>query len=68
MELIITQSFRLVGWGGGGMEKWGIKNDEGMEKWGDRKDLVSFHVCLVGRMEKWRDEKLLFWLRRKMRG
>lgn len=52
MELIITQSFRLVGWGGGGMEKWGIKNDEGMEKWGDRKDLVSFHVCLVGRMEK----------------
>lgn len=50
------------------MEKWGIKNDEGMEKWGDRKDLVSFHVCLVGRMEKWRDEKLLFWLRRKMRG
>ena len=29
-----------------------------MEKWKDRKDLAFSHLCLVRRVEKWRDEKL----------
>ena len=29
-----------------------------MKKWDDRKDLVFPHLCLVGRVEKQRDEKL----------
>ena len=32
------------------------------------KNLVFSYLCLVGRMEKWRDESLFVWLRRKMRG
>ena len=36
-----------------------IENIERMEKWEDWKDLVFPRVCLVGKMEKWRDEKLI---------
>ena len=32
--------------------------EEKIEKWEDRKDLVFSHMCLVERMDKWRDEKL----------
>ena len=35
-----------------------IENEEKIEKWKDRKDLVFSHVCLVDRVEKWRDGKL----------
>ena len=31
-----------------------------MEKWEDRKDFSFPHLCLVGRVEKWRDEKLFY--------
>jgi len=44
------------------LEEWKserIENEKGMEKWDDRRDLVFFHLCLVGRMEKWRDGKLI---------
>ena len=36
-----------------------------MEKWNDRKDLVFPHVCLVGRVEKWKGEKLFCLVREK---
>ena len=36
-----------------------IENIERIEKWEDKKDLVFPRVCLVGKMEKWRDEKLI---------
>ena len=31
-----------------------------MEKWEDRKDFSFPHLCLVGRVEKLRDEKLFY--------
>ena len=40
--------------------------------WEDRRNLVFFHMCLVGRMKRWKDKKKkkkknsFFWLRRKM--
>ena len=36
-----------------------------IEKWKDRKDLVFFHMCLVGRAEKWRDGKLFCLVEKK---
>ena len=33
--------------------------NEGKEKWANGKDLVFSHLCLVGRMEKWSDGKLI---------
>ena len=36
-----------------------------IEKWEDRKDLVLSHMCLVGRMKKWRDEKLICLVEKK---
>ena len=39
-----------------------------MKKWKDRKYLVFPRVCLVGGMEKWEDEKLFYWLKRKVGG
>ena len=50
------------------MEEWKsgrIEIGEGIEKWEDRKDLVFFHMCLVGRMEKWRDGKLICLVEKK---
>ena len=44
------------------LKKWKserIENRKGIEKWKDRRDLVFFHLYLVGRMEKWRDGKLI---------
>ena len=35
-----------------------IENGEMIEKWEDRKNLVFSHICLVERIEKWRNEKL----------
>ena len=35
-----------------------IENKEGMKKWEDRKYFIFAHLCLVGGMENWRDEKL----------
>ena len=35
-----------------------MKNCEMMEKWKDRKYLIFPLVCLVGWVEKWKDEKL----------
>ena len=31
----------------------------------DRKDLIFPHVCLVGKMKKWNDEKLFCLVERK---
>ena len=45
------------------MEEWKIgriENEEGIGKWEDSKYLVFFHMCLVGRMEKWREKTHLF--------
>ena len=35
-----------------------IENGERIEKLEDIKDLVFSHICLVGRMKKWRYGKL----------
>ena len=32
---------------------------------GNRKDLVFHHMCLVGRMEKWKNEKLICLVEKK---
>ena len=37
-----------------------IQNNEGIERWDDKRDLVFSHMCLVGRMEKWRNRKLIY--------
>ena len=42
-----------------------IENRERIEKFKDRKDLVFSHMCLVGRVEKWRDEKLFCLVEKK---
>ena len=42
-----------------------IENGEGIEKWKDRKDLVFSHMCLVGRVEKWKDGKLFYLVEKK---
>ena len=50
------------------MEKWKsgrIKNWEGIEKWEDIRDLVFSYFCLVGRMEKWREGKLIYLIKKK---
>ena len=36
-----------------------------MEKWKDGKDLVFSRMCLVKRVEKWRDEKLFCLVEKK---
>ena len=53
----ISLRVRLVG----GVEKWKTKNGERIEKWADRKFLVFSHMCLVERMERYRDRKLEKW-------
>ena len=42
-----------------------IENGEMIEKWNDRKNLVFSHMCLVGRIEKWRDENLFYLVEKK---
>ena len=36
-----------------------------IKKWNDRKNLVFSHMCLVGRIEKWRDEKIFYLVEKK---
>ena len=36
-----------------------------MEKWEDEKYLVFYYMCLVGRMRKWKDEKLICLVKKK---
>ena len=43
-----------------------IENGEMMEKWEDRKDFSFPHLCLVGRVEKWRDGKLFCLVENKV--
>ena len=38
---------------------------EKIKKWEDKKDLVFFHLCLVGRMESGEMENLFIWLRKE---
>ena len=50
------------------MEEWKngrIENRERIEKWKNRKDLVFSHICLIGRIEKWKDEKLFCLVEKK---
>ena len=50
------------------MEWWRIgriENGEMIEKWEDRRDLVLSHMCLVGRMKKWRDGRLICLVEKK---
>ena len=42
-----------------------IENEEMIEKWKDIKDLVFSRMCLVGRVEKWRDGKLFCLVEKK---
>ena len=37
-----------------------IENNEGIERWDDKRDLVFSHMCLVERIEKWRNRKLIY--------
>ena len=50
------------------MEEWKslrIKNGKGIEKWKNKRDLIFSHLCLVGRMEKSRNEKLIYLVEMK---
>ena len=49
----------------GGWKSERIENIGRMEKWEDRKVFSFPHLCLVERVEKWRDGKLLVWLKIK---
>ena len=39
-----------------------------MEKWEDMRDFIFPHLCLVGRVEKWMDEKKNCLIKKKNRG
>ena len=43
-----------------------ITNKERMEKWGDKKDFSFSNLCLVGRVEKWRDENFFCLIENKV--
>ena len=50
------------------MEEWKsgrIENEERIEKWEDRRDLVFSHLCLIRKMEKRRDGKLICFVEKK---
>ena len=50
------------------VERWKserIENWERMKKWEDRRDFSFPRLCLVGRMEKWRDGKLFYLVEKK---
>ena len=50
------------------LEKWEsgrIENWEGIENWEDRRNLVFSYFCLVGRVEKWREGKLIYLVKKK---
>ena len=50
------------------LEKWKsgrIENWEGIEKWEDRRNLVFSYFCLVERVEKWREGKLIYLVKKK---
>ena len=38
---------------------------EKIEKWEDGSDLIFSNLCLVGKIEKWRDKKLFYFVRKK---
>ena len=42
-----------------------IENGEIIEKWNDKKDLIFSCMCLVERVEKWRDGKLFYLAEKK---
>ena len=42
-----------------------IENGEMIEKQEDKRDLVFFYLCLVKRMEKWRDRKFICFVEKK---
>ena len=42
-----------------------IENWEKIEKRKNRRDLLFYYLCLVGRMEKWRNEKLIHLIEKK---
>ena len=48
------------------MEKWEDKKRREDGKWENRKDFMFSHLCLVGRVEKWRDEKLFYLVENKV--
>ena len=50
----------------GGWKNWRIKNGETKENWKDRKYFSFSHLCLVGRKEKLRDEKLFCLVENKV--
>ena len=37
------------------IKKWGIENGEMIENWNDKKYYNFLSLCLVGRIEKWKD-------------
>jgi len=45
-----------------------MENGERIEKWEDIRDLVFSYMCLIERMEKWKDENSFVWLNRKTKG
>ena len=42
-----------------------IENGKVVENWNDRNNLVFSRMCLVERMEKWRDEKFIYFGEKK---
>ena len=42
-----------------------IENREEIEKWEDRKNLVFSHMYLIGKIEKWENEKLIYLVEKK---
>ena len=40
-------------------KSWRIENEKGIEKWENKRDLIFSHLCLVGKMEKSRNGKLI---------
>ena len=49
------------------LEKWKLENQERIKESRDKRNLVFFYLCLVGRMKKWRDEKFICLVERKIR-
>jgi len=47
-----------------GKSGW-VGNKKGIEKWKNRKYIVFSHICLFGRIEKWRDGKNICLVEKK---
>ena len=56
-----SQSRVFIGsYGPFGWEDGNVENEKRVEKWKDRKNFNFHHLCLVGKVKKWRNKFFFF--------